>query len=105
MRLLKEFVIPKIAARWKDVADFLDYDLNTIDIIEDQCRGDCEKCSDKLFRNWLSTDHGVGPKTWNTLLMRLRRVPALATATSEIKQALGFSDCQGHPLYKLCTVY
>ena len=89
MMLLKEFVIPKIAARWKDVADFLEYDLNTIDIIEDQCRGDCEKCSDKLFRNWLSTDHGVGPKTWNTLLMRLRRIQFLAVATLDIERELG----------------
>ena len=62
-----------MAAKWKDVADFLDYDLNTIDIIEEQCRGDREKCSDKLFRDWLSTSHGVELKTWTTLLMRMKK--------------------------------
>ena len=90
MRLLKEFVIPKMAAKWKDVADFLDYDLNTIDIIEEQYRNDCEKCSDKLFRDWLSTSHGVEPKTWTTLLMRMKRIQCLAVATSDIEQELGF---------------
>jgi len=92
MRLLKEFVIPKMAAKWKDVADFLDYDLNTIDIIEDQCKCDCEKCSDKLFRDWLTTNHGVEPKTWTTLLMRMKRIPFLATATSDIERDLGFAN-------------
>ena len=92
MRLLKKFVIPKIAAKWKDVADFLDYDLNTIDIIEDQCRGNCEKCSDKLFRDWLSTNHGVEPKTWTTLLMRMKSIECLAVATSDIEQELRFAN-------------
>lgn len=88
MRPLKKIVIPKIAARWKDVADFLDYDINIIDIIEDRFRGDCERCCDGLMRDWLSTNHGVKPKTWATLLERLKEIDQLATATSDIEKEL-----------------
>ena len=92
MRLLKKFVIPKMAAKWKDVADFLDYDINAIAIIEEQYGNDCEKCSDKLFRDWLSTNHGVEPKTWTTLLMTMKSIECLAVATSDIEQELRFAN-------------
>ena len=73
---------------WKTVADFLDYDVNTIEVIADKHRDDCEKCCDGLFRDWLSTHHGAAPKTWNTLLKALRGINKLATAVSDIEKDL-----------------
>jgi len=89
MRLLKKYVFPKIAARWKDVADFLEYNNNTIECIEKNRPNDCDECLDRLLRDWLSTNHGVGPKTWATLLERLREIDKLAGVISDIEQELG----------------
>jgi len=88
MRLIKTYIIPKIAARWEDVADFLDYEPETIELIKQKHHGDGEQCCDGLIRDWLSTNHGVGPKTWATLLERLKEIKVLATATSDIERQL-----------------
>jgi len=88
MRLLIRIVIPKIAFMWKTVADFLDYDISTIENIKQKYRDNCEECLDGLFRDWLSTNHGVKPKTWARLLERLKEIGQLATATSEIENEL-----------------
>ena len=73
---------------WKTVADFLDYDINTIEVITKKYKGDPEECCDGLFRDWLSTDHGAAPKTWDTLLKALKDIDKLATAVSDIKKDL-----------------
>ena len=88
MRLLLKFVIPRIAFIWKTVADFLDYEINTIKMIAEKHRDVCEKCCDGLFRDWLSTNHGAAPKTWNTLMARLKEIDELATAISDIEKDL-----------------
>ena len=88
MRLLKKYVCPKIAAEWKDLADFLEYDNNIIECIEKNHPNNCDECLDRLLRDWLSTNHGVGPKTWATLLERLREIDKLAGAISDIEQEL-----------------
>ena len=109
MRQLIKIVIPKIAFMWKTVADFLDYDISTIENIEhkhghkheddsEDCNiehkhrhkheDDSEDCMNGLFRDWLSTNHGVKPKTWATLLERLREIDQLTTATSDIEKEL-----------------
>ena len=92
MRGLIKIVIPKIAFMWKTVADFLDYDIGTIENIEHKYghkhEDDSEDCMNGLFRDWLSTNHGVKPKTWATLLKRLREIDQLATATSDIEKEL-----------------
>ena len=88
MKLIKKYVIPKIAARWKDVADYLEYEIETIELIEQKHQRDGERCCDGLFRDWLSTNHGVGPKTWATLLETLKEIEQLATATSNIEREL-----------------
>jgi len=88
MRLIKKYVIPKIAAWWKDVADFLEYKIETIKLIEQKHPRDSEQCCDSLFRDWLSSSHGVGPKTWTTLLERLKEIEQMAVATSDIERKL-----------------
>jgi len=88
MRRLIKIVIPKIAFMWKTVADFLDYDISTIENIKQKHRDDCEECLNGLFRDWLSTNHGVKPKTWATLLERLREIGQLDTPVSDIENEL-----------------
>ena len=88
MKQLIKIVIPKIAFMWKTVADFLDYDISTIENIKYKHGADCEECMNGLFRDWLSTNHGVKPKTWATLIERLREIGQLDTATSDIEKEL-----------------
>ena len=90
MKVLVKYVIPRIAHKWRTVADFLDYDdhTSTIEIIAEKHRDDSVKCCDGLLRDWLSTDHGAAPKTWNTLIEALKEIDQLRTAVSEIERDL-----------------
>ena len=42
----------------------------------------------ELFEDWLTTGHGCTPKTWQTLLQRIKRVNGLTAAANEIKEQL-----------------
>ena len=88
MKRLHQLVIPNVAAEWKTVADYLDFTLPLIKIIEEQCRNDPVKCCTELFRQWLSSDYGVRPKTWSTLIETLKEITQLSTITKEIEQKL-----------------
>ena len=88
MKRLHQLVIPNVAAEWKTVADYLDFTLPLIKIIEEQCRNDPVKCCTELFRQWLSSDYGVRPKTWSTLIETLKEITQLSTVTKEIEQKL-----------------
>ena len=90
MKALVKYVIPRIAHKWRTVADFLDYDdhMSTIDIIAEKHRDDCVKCCDGLLRDWLTTDRGAAPKTWNTLIKALKEIDELHTAVSEMERDL-----------------
>ena len=88
MKHLHQLVIPNVAAEWKMVADYLEFTLPLIKIIEERCRNDPVKCCTELFRQWLSSDYGVRPKTWSTLIKTLKEITQLSTVTKEIEQKL-----------------
>ena len=88
MKCLHQLVIHKVAAEWKTIADFLDFESSTINIIQDQCRENPTKCCTELFREWLHTDLGLKPKTWSTLFDALKNVKQLTTVAEEIGQKL-----------------
>ena len=46
------------------------------------------KCCVELLENWLSTDKGVSPKSWSTLIEVLRQIKSLASMTQKIVQDL-----------------
>ena len=88
MKHLHQLVIPNVAAEWKIIAYYLEFTLPLIKIIEEQCRKDPVKCCTELFEQWLSSDYGVGPKTWSTLIKALKEIDQLSTVTKEIEQKL-----------------
>ena len=88
MKCLHQLVIPNVAAEWKTIADYLEFKLPMIKIIEEQHRNDPVKCCTELFRQWLSSDYGVGPKTWSILIKTLKEITQLSTVTKEIEQKL-----------------
>ena len=88
MRDINKIVVPKIQAEWEDVAYALHYKIPTVKGIKAKCNDNPKKCCKELFTDWLSTDHGVGPKTWSTLLDKLKEVEDLAAARDEIMDEL-----------------
>ena len=57
--------------------------------IEKQYTSDGKMCCTKLFEDWLNTENGVSPKTWQTLLTQLNEVEGLADKVKEIIKRLG----------------
>ena len=84
MKLLHEIVIPKIASKWDMVADSLEYEIEFKDLINVQCKENPLRCCVYLLEEWLTTDKGVSPKTWSTLIGALRQIRVLTAATENI---------------------
>ena len=81
---INKIVVPKIQAEWEDVAYALRYKIPTVKAIKAKYNDDPKKCCKELLTDWLSTDNGVGPKTWSTLLDKLKEVEDLAAVTNEV---------------------
>ena len=86
---LLEFVIPQIQAHWEDVAyTALQYDISTVEGIHKKHQNDVKKCCQEMFKIWLTTAHGIKPRTWSTLVARLGKVEELMSATEVIENKL-----------------
>ena len=86
MKHLNKYVIPKIAMHWKKVADSLEFDIQSICLIETTYLEDNLRSCDKMMRDWLSSDAGIGPKNWSTLIEALKDVTELTATVKEIEQ-------------------
>ena len=84
MRLLHEIVVPRIAADWSIVADYLEYDVEYKRTIKENCQNDPMKCCVELLEDWLSSDRGVSPKTWSRLIEALKGIRSLKVKTEMI---------------------
>ena len=78
-------VVSKVSAYWEDVAFGLRYEISTVEYIKNTYNGDCKKCCKHLFKDWLTTNNGCKPKTWQTLLNTLEELDDLESVTEEIK--------------------
>ena len=88
MKVLHQVVIPRIAARWSMVADFLEYELEFKEIINLHCHHDPLHCCDYLLRDWLRSNRGVSPKSWSTLIGTLSQIKPLAATVEKIVEDL-----------------
>jgi len=84
---LIKVVVPKIKAYWKDVAYSMGYDPHIIKAIQLESHDLKDSCR-KLFEDWLSTSRGPTPKTWKTLLGKIRDVDEISSVTDEIEETL-----------------
>ena len=82
------FVIQNVKASWKDIAYVLKYDIPVVKAIGQNHQNDVKECCQELFENWLTTDHGVKPKTWSTLLTHLKKLEELSAAIEAIEEQL-----------------
>ena len=88
MRLLHEIVVPRIAADWSIVADYLEYEVEYKQLIKERCQNDPMKCCMELLEDWLSSNRGVSPKSWSRLIEALKGIKSLTASTKEIVQDL-----------------
>ena len=93
MKDLHKTVFPKIAAEWRTVADFLEYDIVVINLIAETGREDPMKCCTELFLDWLTTDNGLTPKTWSTLIETVKEISQLWGVGEHIAESL---KCKHH---------
>ena len=84
---LISIVIPKVKASWKILAYSMGYGINDVRGWERNNKNCDDQCCD-LFENWLSTGYGRTPKTWQTLLERIKAVQELSTAAKDIEDEL-----------------
>ena len=88
MKQLLTIVVPRIAAEWDKVAYFLEFNISSIKIIRQQYWNVPKECCYHLLEEWISTDEGVTPKNWTTLLSVLKQIKELTNVCSEIEKDL-----------------
>ena len=84
---LTKIVIPKIKARWEDVAYSMGYDVYFVEATKEEFSKLDKRCR-QVFTDWLTTSHGPTPKTWEILLSKLKDVNDLVAAVESIEKAL-----------------
>ena len=82
-----KIVIPKVKPYCVELAYSMGYDIYEVKGFERGERSLTMQCRE-LFENWLTTNNGCTPKTWQTLFHRIEQVDELSVATEEIKRRL-----------------
>jgi len=85
MKHLNSIVVPKIAAKWRRFADSLEFDSGIVNTIDAKYRNYPEECCEEVFRDWLSLDHGIGPRTWSKILKVLKETRGCEAAHEQIE--------------------
>ena len=88
MKLLHEVVVPRIAAQWNKVADYLEYEIEYKQVILKKGHHDPMDCCEILLEDWLSSNRGVSPKSWSKLIEVLKGIKCLHSATETIVKEL-----------------
>jgi len=88
VKQLLDVVVPRVAADWDKVAHQLEFDDSSIRIIQRRYRDDPEECCHQLLKDWVTTNKGVGPKNWTTLLAALKKIRQLRSVTQQIEDDL-----------------
>ena len=83
MKLLHEVVVPRIAAHWSLVADYLEYELEFKQLIKEKGHHDAMDCCVILLEDWLSSNRGVSPKSWPKLIEVLKEIRCLRGAAEK----------------------
>ena len=84
---LNKIVVSEVAAKWEDIAYALRYKILTVELIKSNHK-DNINCCKELFKDWLTTDNGAKPKTWETMLNKLKEIKELHAVTESITEKL-----------------
>ena len=83
-----KIVIPKVSAHWKKVLANLEFSLHVKDEIEKKHKGNPNECCEDLFERWISSNQGIGPKTYAKLLDVLKEIKEIAGDVDEMRSCL-----------------
>ena len=84
---LIEIVIPKIMTQWETLAYCMRYKPSDVKGFRVDFQ-DHKQCCKELFSNWITTDNGPKPKTYQTLLNHIKKVTDIAAESDTIKEEL-----------------
>ena len=84
---LTEIVIPKIKAEWESLAYCMRYTTQEVSGFKRDTQ-DSHECCKSLLDNWISTGHDPKPKTYQTLLKRIKKINNLAAASEAVEKEL-----------------
>ena len=88
MGLVSKHVIPRICAKWEQVCEHLQYSTAIKNMIGRTNGGLPSECCTALLKDWITTDNGVKPKTYEKFIEVLSQISSLAMVTKQIKQCL-----------------
>ena len=80
-----KIVFPMIKAEWQYVAYSMKYAPNDVSTFERDAK-DCKGSCLKLFTDWLTTNNGIAPKIWLTLIEQIKEVDGLQQAAKDIEE-------------------
>ena len=80
-----KIVFPEIKAEWQYVAYSMKYAPNEVSAFERDAK-DCKGSCLKLFTDWLTTNNGITPKNWCTLIEQIKEVDGLQQAAEHIEE-------------------
>ena len=99
---LTEIVIPKIKDEWESLAYSMRYTTQEVKSFKRDSQ-DSHECCKNLLDNWISTGHGPKPKTYQTLLKRIKKISNLAAASEAVEKELIRGNRQRHIATKLAV--
>ena len=88
MKWMRKVIIPEVSYCWRTIADYLEYPVAKKKEVEERQRGDPHECCAELMEDWLTSDRGVGPKTWDKLVSVLKEIKELSSSVTTIEQCL-----------------
>ena len=88
MELVSKYIVPHVSEQWETLCEHLQYSTAVKNIISRTSEGSHDKCCTALLRDWVTSDNGMKPKTWEKLIEVLSEISSLAMVTKEIKQCL-----------------
>lgn len=86
----------KADAKWSHFGTYLRIESTLIETIKQDKRGDSDDCMLDLVTKWVGRDKGTGdlPRTWQTVVEALRRLPRCKQLAIELAERHGVALSQ-----------
>ena len=84
---LTKIVVPNVKAKWDILAFSMRYKPRDVEAFRKDSQN-LQECCMELFSDWITTDHGPIPKTYQTLLNHIKQIDGLADASKDIEREL-----------------
>ena len=84
---LIKIIIPKIKAEWESLAYCMRYTMQEVKVFRKDSQ-DSSECCRCLLENWISTDRGPKPKTYQTLLNHIKKIDNLKLTAATVEKEL-----------------